>query len=432
MALAGAAVVLGASVKYVMNFGLLRSRWVTLAGTASLAGAFALAVRAGAPAASASAYRGDPPVAFETVRSIIEPLRDLPCRESHRTRVSRAAARRAPRRARSDRGARTRILARAVVTETMPLGNLTGMTPGTAHVGRLDRAGRQTGGPRPLGHEPGARAPAQTTGMNAGTRRAYSSTRIRRPPQEALLERIGSASRSRRSCRHRQADPVAEREVRAGACRTSRYRSGGAPRYGPLHQPMTLDEPRGVLHCRPSVRTADSPIHAETMERTGASTSSTTSEAESAAPAAGARRWSASRGEPDHLENDAELRAGRTLRLALACRAPPETKRRRTRPSPWRPMRDTSASGDLSEIHGRAGPPRVHGCSVFQITPSANMCAMRSAVSPPWHSCASWAMRPGPAAASGKVLPFIADDTPRRWPRRAPGVPLFIESWAPW
>src|SRR5262249_44197507 len=65
-------VVLGAAVKYVMNFGLLRSRWITLAGAASLAGAIGLAVRAGGPAATASAYRGDPPVAFADVRAIVE------------------------------------------------------------------------------------------------------------------------------------------------------------------------------------------------------------------------------------------------------------------------------------------------------------------------------------------------------------------------
>src|SRR5262245_38489786 len=64
-------VVLGASVKYVMNFGLARRSWVTVAGVASLAGAIALAVRAGSPVASASAYRGDPPVAFAEVEAII-------------------------------------------------------------------------------------------------------------------------------------------------------------------------------------------------------------------------------------------------------------------------------------------------------------------------------------------------------------------------
>src|SRR5262249_7282031 len=122
-------VVLGAAVKYVMNFGLLRSRWITLAGAASLAGAIGLAVRAGGPAATASAYRGDPPVAFADVQAIVERR----CVTCHAARPSNPAFPEPPLGVRLDSPERIvslapRILARAVVTETMPLGNLTGMT----------------------------------------------------------------------------------------------------------------------------------------------------------------------------------------------------------------------------------------------------------------------------------------------------------------
>ena len=123
-------VVLGAAVKYVMNFGLLRSRWITLAGIASLVGAVTLAVRAGSPAASASAYRNDPPVAFATVQAIIATR----CVTCHSARPTNPAFTEPPLGVRLDEPARIaalapRILARAVITETMPLGNLTGMTP---------------------------------------------------------------------------------------------------------------------------------------------------------------------------------------------------------------------------------------------------------------------------------------------------------------
>jgi uncharacterized membrane protein len=121
-------VVLGASVKYVMNFGLRKNRWITLAGAASLAGAVGLAVRAGAPP-SAAAYRGDPPVAFETVHAIIQSR----CVTCHAAKPSNPAFPEPPLGVRLDEAERItalapRILARAVVTETMPLGNLTGMT----------------------------------------------------------------------------------------------------------------------------------------------------------------------------------------------------------------------------------------------------------------------------------------------------------------
>jgi uncharacterized membrane protein len=111
-----------------MNFGLRKNRWITLAGAASLAGAVGLAVRAGAPP-SAAAYRGDPPVAFETVHAIIQSR----CVTCHAAKPSNPAFPEPPLGVRLDEAERItalapRILARAVVTETMPLGNLTGMT----------------------------------------------------------------------------------------------------------------------------------------------------------------------------------------------------------------------------------------------------------------------------------------------------------------
>ena len=122
-------VVLGASVKYVMNFGSRSNRWIVLAGAVSLAGAIGLAVRAGAPTSAASDFRGDPPVAFEAARAIIE----LRCVTCHAAKPSNPSFPEPPLGVRLDEPERIaalapRILARAVLTETMPLGNLTGMT----------------------------------------------------------------------------------------------------------------------------------------------------------------------------------------------------------------------------------------------------------------------------------------------------------------
>ena len=107
-------VVLGAAVKYVMNFRSRSNRWVVLAGVASLAGAVALAVRTGTPAASAGDYRGEPPVAFETARAIVE----LRCVSCHSAKPSNPAFPEAPLGVRLDEPAliaklAPRIMARA-------------------------------------------------------------------------------------------------------------------------------------------------------------------------------------------------------------------------------------------------------------------------------------------------------------------------------
>jgi len=122
-------VVLGAAVKYVMSFRARSNRWIVLAGAASLAGAIALPLRSGSPAAAAGDYRGVPPVAFETAQAIIE----LRCVTCHAAKPSNPSFPEPPLGVRLDDPERIaalapRILARAVLTQTMPLGNLTGMT----------------------------------------------------------------------------------------------------------------------------------------------------------------------------------------------------------------------------------------------------------------------------------------------------------------
>jgi len=122
-------VVLGAAVKYVMNFRARSNPWIVLAGAASHAGAIALVLRPGSPAAAAGDYRGVSPVAFEAVQAIIE-RRCVTCHAAKPTNPSFPEPPNGVRLDEPDRIARLapRILARAVVTKTMPLGNLTGMT----------------------------------------------------------------------------------------------------------------------------------------------------------------------------------------------------------------------------------------------------------------------------------------------------------------
>ena len=124
--------VLGASIKYVMNFRSRSNRWIVLAGLGSLVGAIALSLRAGAPGAAlaVSELRHAPKVEFETVRAIIETR----CVTCHAARPTNPAFSEPPLGVRLDEPQRIaafapRILVRAVQTETMPLGNITAMTP---------------------------------------------------------------------------------------------------------------------------------------------------------------------------------------------------------------------------------------------------------------------------------------------------------------
>jgi len=122
-------IVLGAAVKYVMNFGPTRRAWVTAAGLAALAGVVALTVRPSAPDAGAAAFAGRSPVTFADANAIFQ-RRCVTCHSVHPTNPAFTAP---PSGIVLEDPARIhalapRILVRAVTTKTMPLGNLTGMT----------------------------------------------------------------------------------------------------------------------------------------------------------------------------------------------------------------------------------------------------------------------------------------------------------------
>lgn len=121
--------VFGAAAKYVMNFRGRSNPWIVAAGTASLLAVVTLTVRASVPSADASAYRGMPTVPFATAREILETR----CVTCHAAKPTNPAFPQAPSGVMLDEPARIRaqaprILQRAVITKTMPLGNLTGMT----------------------------------------------------------------------------------------------------------------------------------------------------------------------------------------------------------------------------------------------------------------------------------------------------------------
>jgi uncharacterized membrane protein len=121
--------VFGAAAKYVMNERGRSNRWIVLAGVASLAAAVAITLRAPRPAAGTPDFRGAPPVSFASARAIIE-QRCLSCHARHPAHPSfpvppNGIVLEEPR---EIRALAPRIMARAVVTRTMPLGNLTGMT----------------------------------------------------------------------------------------------------------------------------------------------------------------------------------------------------------------------------------------------------------------------------------------------------------------
>jgi uncharacterized membrane protein len=121
-------VVLGVAVKVVMNARGRSHPGAIVAGLAALIGAATLATR-GAPAPSAAAYAGMPPVSFAEVQAIVQ-RRCLTCHAAHPTNPSFPQP---PNGVILEDPARLvalapRILVRAVETRTMPLGNLTGMT----------------------------------------------------------------------------------------------------------------------------------------------------------------------------------------------------------------------------------------------------------------------------------------------------------------
>ncbi len=122
-------VVTGAALKYVMNFRGRSNRWIVLLALISLFAVVTLTARASRPAAAGDDYAGRAPVAFETAREIIQRR----CVTCHAARPANPSFPEPPNGvtledARRIHDLAPRILVRAVVTKTMPLGNLTGMT----------------------------------------------------------------------------------------------------------------------------------------------------------------------------------------------------------------------------------------------------------------------------------------------------------------
>jgi uncharacterized membrane protein len=122
-------VVVGACTKYVMNFRGSSNRWVVLAGAASLVAVVTLTMRVPGPASAAGSFRDSPPVSFEIAHAIIERR----CVTCHAARPSNPSFPQPPNGIVLEdperiRSLAPRIMVRAVVTKTMPLGNLTGMT----------------------------------------------------------------------------------------------------------------------------------------------------------------------------------------------------------------------------------------------------------------------------------------------------------------
>lgn len=121
--------IVGASLKYVMNYRARSNRWIVLAGTAALIASVVLTARASRGAGADAGLAGAPRVAFAEAHAIVE-RRCTNCHATHPSNPSFPAPPNGivleePERIRS---LAPRILERAVVTKTMPLGNLTGMT----------------------------------------------------------------------------------------------------------------------------------------------------------------------------------------------------------------------------------------------------------------------------------------------------------------
>ena len=120
--------VVGAAAKYVMNYRTRSNRWVMASGLAALAAVVTLTARVPG-AARAPLLQGAPPVAFAEARDIIERR----CISCHAAKPSHPSFSEPPggvvlEGAQRIRRWAPRIMERAVVTKTMPLGNLTGMT----------------------------------------------------------------------------------------------------------------------------------------------------------------------------------------------------------------------------------------------------------------------------------------------------------------
>jgi uncharacterized membrane protein len=122
-------VIVGASAKYVMNYRGHSNRWVMAAGILALASVVTLTARVPRPAGAAPELASAPPVSFGEAQAILE-RRCVTCHARHPSNPSFTEP---PAGVVFDSPARIhafapRILERSVVTRTMPLGNLTGMT----------------------------------------------------------------------------------------------------------------------------------------------------------------------------------------------------------------------------------------------------------------------------------------------------------------
>lgn len=122
-------IIVGAAAKYVMNYRARSSRWMIAAGVLALVAVIALTARTPGAAPAGPDLTGAAPVPFAEARAILE-RRCVSCHAAKPTNPSfpeppSGVVLEDPRRIQSLAG---RIMVRAVVTKTMPLGNLTGMT----------------------------------------------------------------------------------------------------------------------------------------------------------------------------------------------------------------------------------------------------------------------------------------------------------------
>ena len=122
-------VVVGGALKHVMSHRTQSRLWVVTAGAAALFAVVALTARSTSPAAAGGSDRAAPEVPFAAAREIIQ-RRCITCHAAHPTNPSfpqppSGIVLEDPRRIQA---LAPRIMVRAVVTKTMPLGNLTGMT----------------------------------------------------------------------------------------------------------------------------------------------------------------------------------------------------------------------------------------------------------------------------------------------------------------
>jgi len=119
----------GMALKYVMNARARSNRWIVAAGAAALIAAVGISAWNTRSAPADPALAGAPPVPFSTVEAILQ-RRCLNCHALHPANPAfpqppNGIVLEDPRRVRQ---LAPRILERAVITRTMPLGNLTGMT----------------------------------------------------------------------------------------------------------------------------------------------------------------------------------------------------------------------------------------------------------------------------------------------------------------